>query len=327
MFSRSLLPITAAFLLLSVCIIGRAQNPMAPANPTMPSRERERQKDLLYSQYYEHRKMPSAEDQRIAYELAKDYLRRYGGDETDPDLKSIRKFVSEYEKLHAQSQLDAAVAAKNYPQAFQIGRTLLKNDPENFYVLAMLGKAGYENALAGDPKLNIDTIDYLRHAIQIVESGKLAKPDPFKDAEAAKGFLNFTLGWFLREQFPVEAAAAFRKAAQTDGPYRTNSEVYYRMGVAILKGELAELSTEYNQKFGSKPPSPEQTAMLERIKQLAGRAIDAYARAVALSSGPEQRDARAKILAQLTALYKSFHNDSDAGLSELLADVLSKPLP
>jgi len=55
--------------------------------------------------------------------------------------------------------------------------------------------------------------------------------------------------------------------------------------------------------------------------------IDAYARAVALSATPQQHEARTKILEQLTALYKSFHSNSDEGLNELIATVLSKPLP
>ena len=99
------------------------------------------------------------------------------------------------------------------------------------------------------------------------------------------------------------------------------------MGVAILKGEFAQLSAKYNEEFGTKPPSKEQAAMLEHVSQVAERAIDAYARAVALSARPEQQDAKTKILAQLTELYKSFHNNSDAGLSELISTALSKPLP
>ena len=67
--------------------------------------------------------------------------------------------------------------------------------------------------------------------------------------------------------------------------------------------------------------------MLNRILHLAERSIDAYARAVALNTKPEQQDARGKILAQLTTLYKSFHNNSDEGLNELIAGVLAKPIP
>ena len=36
---------------------------------------------------------------------------------------------------------------------------------------------------------------------------------------------------------------------------------------------------------------------------------------------------KGKILAQLTTLYKNFHNGSDAGLNELISTVLSKPMP
>ena len=67
--------------------------------------------------------------------------------------------------------------------------------------------------------------------------------------------------------------------------------------------------------------------MLERIKHLADRAINAYARAVALSTRPEQQDSKNKILAQLTTLDKNFNNGSDAGLNELISSVLSKPMP
>jgi hypothetical protein len=51
------------------------------------------------------------------------------------------------------------------------------------------------------------------------------------------------------------------------------------------------------------------------------------ARGVALATKPEYKDSKAKWLAQLTDIYKDFHNNSDAGLNELIATVLSKPLP
>jgi hypothetical protein len=204
---------------------------------------------------------------------------------------------------------------------------LLKKDPEDFFLLATLTEAGYESALEGDTSRNTETIDNARKAIQLIEAGKVTKTDPFKSMEIARGYLNATLGWFLRDQSPVEAASAFLKAAQSDSPYRTDPSIYHRMGVAILKGEFAQLSAEYNEKYGAKRSSPEQAAMFERIKQLIERAIDSYARAVALMTKPDQQDARNKILEQLRALYKNFHNDSDAGLDELIATVLSKPLP
>jgi hypothetical protein len=220
-----------------------------------------------------------------------------------------------------------ALNAKNYAKTFDLGRPLLKKEPEDFFLLAALTEAGYETAMAGNASLCTETIDCARKAIQLVDAGKVTKADPFKNLELARGYLNSALGWFLRDQSPVEAAAAFLKAAQSDSPSRTDPSIYHRMGMAIIKGEFAQLSVEYNEKFGGKPASAGQTAMLERIIHLAERAVDAYARAVALMTRPEQQDAKNKILAQLTALYKNFHKDSDAGLSELISTVLSKPLP
>ena len=102
------------------------------------------------------------------------------------------------------------------------------------------------------------------------------------------------------------------------------------------QGAYAKLSTEYNEKYGARQASAEQRAALEQVSLLGVRAIDAFARSVALSdptrpaaTGVTQftPEFRSKVLAQLTALYKSFHNDSEAGLNELISSVLAKPLP
>jgi hypothetical protein len=152
--------------------------------------------------------------------------------------------------------------------------------------------------------------------------------------------LNFALGTLLKDKSPIEAVPAYRKAVQSESFYRNDPLIYHRLGIAILKGEFAQLSNEYNQKYGSQQESPAQQAMLQRIVKLGEQAIDAYARAVALTDparpqSPESGVAgatfppelRNMILKQLTALYKSFHNNSDTGLNESIATVLSKPLP
>lgn len=292
----------------------------------MASQTNDELKDRLFAQFTDYKKSLNPEERRLAYPAAKDYLRKFGGDD-DSNARDVQKFVTEYERTAHDGDVFASYTAKNYPKAFEVGRTLLKGDPDDFFVLATLTEAGYETAMAGDLTLNDETIGYARRAIKILETGKLSKPDPFKNMEMAKGFLNSTLGWFVKEPLPVEAAAAYLKAAQSDSPYHTDPSVYHRMGVAILRGDFALLSKEYNEKYGAKPASPEQKQMFERLSHLVERTIDAYARAVALSTKPEQQEARTKILAQLTSLYKNFHNNSDDGLNELIASVLTKPLP
>lgn len=316
-----LIAIVAGLVSLTLCV-----NVPAQRNPTMASQTNDELKDRLFAQFTDFRKSLNPEERRLAYPAAKDYLRKFGGDD-DSNAREVQKFVTEYERAAHDGDVFVAYTAKNYPKAFEVGRTLLKNDPDDFFVLGTLTEAGYETAMAGDLTLNDETIGYARRAIKILETGKLSKADPFKNLEVAKGFLNSTLGWFVKEQLPVEAAAAYLKAAQSDSPYHTDPSVYHRMGVAILRGDFALLSKEYNEKYGAKPASPEQKQMFERLSRLVDRTIDAYARAVALSTKPEQQEARTKILAQLTSLYKNFHNNSDEGLNELIATVLTKPLP
>lgn len=300
--------------------------PISPQNPTMTSAYNDNDKEALYARFNDYKRNPDPNQQRFAYPTAKDYLRRWGG-ENDSETKEVRRFVVEYERQMHGRDLFAAYDAKNYAKVFEVGRPAVKVDPEYFLALSLMVEAGYDSAVAGKTGFVSEASDYARLAIKLLEAGKVSKADPFKNPEVARGFLNFALGWFVKDDQPVEAAAAFEKAVKADSPYRTDPSAYHRLGVSILKGEFAQLSAQYNEKFGGKQASPEQTAMLNRIQHLIEQTIDAYARAVALSTRPEQQEARAKILAQLTALYKNFHNNSDAGLDELIATVLSKPIP
>ena len=307
-------------------LISLAAVSFAQTNPTMPTQISDSQKEALYTRYSENKKVPVAERQRIAYEAARDYLKRFD-QEGDLHVAEMRRFVAQYERVLHSYELHQVYIAKKYAKAFEIGRATLKKEPDNFYVLATLTQAGYDNAQTGDASLNEETVGYAKAALAIVDGGKLSQADPFASVDDARGFLNFALGWFLRTQSPVEAADALTQAAKFASKYKDDPLTYNLLGIAILKGEYAQVAAEYNTKFGNKPPSPEQEAMWARIAKLGERVIDAYARAVALSTHPEQAEGKAKMLTQLTTLYKNFHNGSDAGLNDLVASVLSKPLP
>jgi hypothetical protein len=321
MLKISRLTFSTAILLLAFASVASGQR-----NPAMPTQMSDSEKEQVYARFSENKRVPSPDRQRLAYEDALDYIKRFGND-VDPHLAEVRRFVAEYERAKRNYELRDAYAAKKYTKVFEIGRAALKNQPENFYVLATLAEAGYDNAQGGDAALNEETVGYVKSALAIAESGKLSGPDPFTTIEDARGFLNFALGWFLRAQSPVEAADALTKAIKSGSRFKDDPLTYNLLGIAILKGEYTQVAAEYNAKFGNKPPSPEQQAMWDRVAKVGERVIDAYARAVALSTRPEQAEGRTKMLAQLTSLYKSFHNNSDAGLNDLIANVLSKPLP
>lgn len=314
----------------------------AQRNPPMAEQQRDAEKERYFAQFNDLKRVPSPDNQRRAHEAAVEYLKRFEGDK-DPDARAVRKFVTEYERGARQYELFNSYNSKNYAKTFELGRAMLERDTENFFVLSILTEAGFDNAQAGNASLNEATLGYAKRAIQLVEAGKVKKAEPFKNIEVARGYLNAAVGTLLRDKSPAEAAQAYKKAVQSDSFYRSDPLTYHRLGIAILKGEFAQLSNEYNEKYGRQQSSPAQQAMLGRINKLVEQAIDAYARAVALSDparldAPNGLDAgaarpqfppelRNKILEQLTALYKSFHANSDSGLNELIATVLSRPLP
>jgi hypothetical protein len=313
-----------SFLLLLVVFVS-ASVCFAQRNPTMPSQMSDSDRETLYARYLENKKVPVAERQKIAYEAARDYVKRYSG-EQDSHLAEMRRFVNEYERVMGNFELHEAFAARKYAKVFEIGRESLKKNAENFYVLATLAQAGYAQAQAGDASLNAETIDYTKRAVALAQAEKFSNADPFASVAEARGFLNFALGWFLRGQAAADADAALVRAVKSGTRYKDDALTYNLLGIAILK-QYAQVSTEYNEKFGGKQASPEQQAMLQRIVRLSERAVDAYARAVALTTKPEQQEGRAKMMAQLTQLYKNFHNGSEEGLNDFIASVLSKPLP
>jgi hypothetical protein len=313
-------------LLTTIAVLLLSAGVFAQRNPTMSAEQRDIDKETTFARFSELSRGLTAESQRLAYEAGKRYLKQFEGDK-DSDARTVRRFVDEYEKKAGGYDVVTAYKVKNYAKTFELGHKALELQPENFLILAVLSEAGFDKAQAGDPSSIPETIGYLRRAIKVLDSGKVSNPDPFPSIGMAQGFLNVALGQFIKDQAPVEAATALRKAVAAESPYREDPVVFHRLGIAILKGEFQQLSNEYNQKYGSQKASPEQQAMLQQVLKVGDRATDAYARAAALSTKPEQQPLKLKLMEQLTALYKSLHNNSDVGMNELISSVLSKPLP
>ena len=318
---RLLLPVTFLMLITSVAP-GQTAIPQYPSSTAL---KRDNEKMDLYARYYDAKKVATPEQQRAAYELAQEYLKLYGND-IDKYTDAVRKYVVAYEKALREFELNKAYTAKNYVKVFGDGNAILAKEPDDYFALTMMTQAGYELART-DQSRNKQTVEHARHALRLIDAGGVTKTDPFKDVDSAKGFLNFAIGWLLRNESPAESAAALRKSIEPNSPFKTDPGVYSLLGIMIIKGEYEPKAADYNNTYGNKPPSPEQTAALKQLNDIGARAVDAYARAVALSTKPEQQESKAKLMTQLTALYKTFNNDSDAGLNELIAGVLAKPLP
>jgi len=164
--------------------------------------------------------------------------------------------------------------------------------------------------------------------IQVIESGKAPENwSPFKSKDDALGYLYYSVGYLERVSNPTEALTYFIKSAQYESDIKKNPQTYAFIAAAYEK-EYEKRSAEYEAKYKGQNESPESKLAIANINQLVDRIIDALARAVAVAGtdAPSQQS-KAQWLARLTELYKFRHNQSDAGLTDLIASVMSKPLP
>ena len=292
---------------------------------TFASAQSQEEKTALYTKFTENIK-GDADAQKTAYEQGQEYLRKYGSD-NDQYVAYIQKWVTRYEKADRENEFNKAFNAKNYAKTFELGREILNKDGESLEVLSKLVTAGSLNAEGGNTSLNDDTIAFAKKGLALLDSGKVTDPKPFTSLEDARGFMNFSVGWIGREKTPADAAVVLRKAATAGGVYKNNPSTYVALALAITSAEYEPLANEYREKYAGKDVTPESEAMLAKVKAVADRIIDSYARAVALSTKPEQQQYKKQVLDELTILYKQFNNSSDTGLNELITSVLTKPLP
>jgi hypothetical protein len=276
-------------------------------------------------------------DQAKAYEIGKKYVAcpSNNPDATDEEKAAeakrvayINDFIGKYEKanekLNRKAQLkDLVYNKKDYAKAFEIGKQVLADEPDYFEGNLALGYAGFAAYGGGNKSFASDAVTYAKKAMEMIESGKATVEK--KDDALAK--LNYWIATLKQESAPSEAVPYWIKAASYD-TFKKDPDVYFNLGVAYEKGPYQKQSDGYNQLYKDKPETPESKLALENINQVVDRMIDAYARAVALSGNNTQSaDLKSKALEATTAWYKFRHNNTDTGLNDLIAGVLSKPLP
>src|SRR5215471_5342284 len=105
-------------------------------NPPMPTAQLENEKEALYARFNDYKRNPNPEQQRFAYPTAKDYLLRWGGDDSN-ETKEVRKWVTQYERAMHEEPLYAAYASRDYARTISLARPWVKSDPEYFFAWGM----------------------------------------------------------------------------------------------------------------------------------------------------------------------------------------------
>ena len=275
-----------------------------------------------------------------AYQAAKEYMARYNK-EDDQYTRYLKTWIAAYEadekarrlaaeKADREQQLLGTFTQKDFAKAYGMAKQVLADNPDNVKVLIALG---YEGVIAStearNESFNADAANYAQKAIQLIESGKT--PDswaPFKNKEDVLASLYYAVGFYYLKPKPESSIPNFIKAAQIDSDRKSATSTYYYLALAYQNGPYKRFSDDFSKRFANQPESPESKAALESINKVVDKMIDAYARAVALAEkDPQQQAGKNQWMAQLTNFWKFRHDNTDAGLTEYIAGVLSKPLP
>ena len=287
-------------------------------------------KDALYQSFLKNRQ--AAQDK--AYEDAKKYLACPPGAEvTEAQQKIIdylKNFVSKYEAAMKKVTYRVKIYNdKNYPEGYAMGKEILATEPDNLQVLVDLGANAYLLPPLKNPQLTADGLGYAQKALALLDSGKtLDDWKPLTSKDEAVAYLNYSIGTLTLEKDPSAALKNLLNAAQFETILKKSPYTYAYIAGAYETGPYAKMSEEYKTKFSGKDETPESKLMLANINQLVDRMIDAYARAVALA-GTDTKYATAKTgwNESLTQYYKFRNGDKTDGLDQMVAGILSKPLP
>lgn len=284
----------------------------------------EEAKAALYKKFTDNR----TTNQQVAYDTAKEYLAKYPAE--DQYSTYLKKWIAAYEKGKRKFDLEQMIKDLKFAEAYALGKQILVDEPNDLTTLSRVSWAALQLALTNKDVNSGEASATMRKTLQLIEAGKGYEEGKPLDAQAKAESLNWLtsgLGLLALKTNPNEAIGYFLQSAQHTGFFKTDPQTYVRLALAYQAGPYKKLSDEFEANYRGKDETPESKAALENLNQVIDRIIDAYARAVALATDPKYATVKAGWTTQLTTFYKFRHNDSDAGLQELIAGVLSKPLP
>lgn len=256
--------------------------------------------------------------------------RRYAGIMADelagvPDAARKIALAQDYQKIFTEPSeqdlilpvlIDGYADAGRVDEAFSTGATLLAHQPDEVRVLVQLTLLGTDQARKQNGKFVADSLKYGAKAIELIEADK--KPADMDDA-----------GW---KQYK---SSMLPRSYQTVGVLKVITRDHVGAKPILLKAaELAPtdaynylllgslLDDDYQNQakiYQGMPESQAKRDTLVRVLALLDSVIDAYAHMVALSEGNAAlQPARQQCLQGLEGYYKYRHNNSTAGMQQLI---------
>jgi len=317
---------TVAILALPVA----ARNSIAQPDNAFQDACAQEAKDALYASFLKNIKA----DQAKAYEEAKKYLACPPPAEVSEGQQKIidylKNFVNKYEAATRKSDYRIKIYnEKKYEEGYAMAEQILAAEPENLQVLVDLGANAYLLPPLKNDALTAKGLGFAQKALQMIDAGKTLEDwKPLASKDEAVAYLNYSIGALTLEKDPSTALKNLIKAAQFETILKKSPYTYAYIAGAYETGPYAKMSEEYKRLYQGKDETPESKLMLANINQIVDRMIDAYARAVALAAA-DPNFAKPKVgwNDSLIQWYKYRNADKTDGMDQLVAGILSKPLP
>lgn len=314
--------VTVAVLAVTVVAQQPAATPQQAAGKPQDPQCSAENKLAWYNEFRQHFKGDTAK----ANDLAKKWLACPATPAEEQQATYLKNFVTLFEKANRKGQItDLVYAKKDYVKAFELGKQVLAEEPESLKVLIDLAYAGYASK---NPALSADSLTYAQKAIQMIESGKTLEAwTPYMSKEDTLGYLYNATGSLNLQKDPGVALKDFIKAAQFNGKISKLPATYATIAQTYEASAYAKLASDYEVKHKGKDETPESKLAVENINQIVDRMIDAYARAVAIAGNDPAEQANKKVWMEELTKWYNYRNKSTAGMDQLIAGILAKPLP
>lgn len=212
--------------------------------------------------------------------------------------------------------IDALAQAKRTDEAFTVGGEFLSKNPDSILVLIRLVSAGTEEAKIRNAKFVEPSLKYGAHAIELVEANKM--PTGW-DAESWAGYKKTLVPGLYQSTGVLSFVSGDRESAKlrlTKAAELNPSEPFNY----LILGGIADEEYQAAAKVYQSASGAARDQALQKAHEILDRTIDTYARFVAVSEGNARfADSRTQTMGILEAYYKYRHNNSTAGLQELIA--------
>jgi hypothetical protein len=327
-----------------LCLLASAS--VASAAPQDKSKDKPKEAKVSNDERKAEKKVKDAQGASAKFAAAKEFVQKYPQSSLRPGLTfEVAKAIAEVPDFSQRASLaeqfmntftNANETAVVYPvligayvfggraeDAFNAASTFLETSPEEAYVLYLLTLAGANEAQRGNTKFLQQSLQYGQKAIGLFEANR--RPESVGEAEwntnknawLSQLYQSAAL-LALSSNKPADAQASLTKAAALTP---NDPMVYY-----VLAGTKNDEYQRLVQQVKIAPAGAAQEAARKTAEAKLDEVIELYARVLALSEGKEQlKPMRDQVIQDMTTYYKFRHNNSTAGMQELINKY--KPAP